>query len=79
MKTNKHLNWLLSILAFVALLFIPGRLTAAINKSQSINQITKNTPLILQHASASTIANLDHGSHVSHASHASHFSHYSSM
>ena len=81
MKTKKLLNWLISIVAFVVLLFTSNRLTAATNKSQSINQITKNTPLILQHASATAIVNLDHSSHVSHASHASHashFSHYSS-
>lgn len=52
--------------------------------NNSINSISKNSPLYLQHASSviadHSIANshYSHASHASHASHESHRSHYSS-
>ena len=82
MRNNKYLKWLvLGLVSLFCSLFcslMPASLNAATNNIQKTSEITKNTPLILQHASTATAINLEHGSHVSHASHASHASHYSS-
>lgn len=77
MKNNKHLKWLVLALISLFYLLVPASLTAATNRIHKISQITKNTPLILQHASTATNINTDHDSHVSHESHASHASHAS--
>ncbi len=77
MKTKRLWYWLISILAFVVIVFTPNKITAEINKNQKISQITKNTPLILQHVSSAAVTNLEHESHTSHSSHASHASHAS--
>ena len=74
MKNNKHLKWFVSVLVSLFCLLMPANLIASTNNTQKESQITKNTPLILQHASTATAATADHDSHVSHASHHSHYS-----
>jgi hypothetical protein len=67
---NKIVKSIASGIVAAAALIMPNSLSASTQQQN----IQKNTPLILQHASAATAINLDHGSHDSHGSHTSHYS-----
>jgi len=78
---------IISGLLLLNVLFLPSKKVSAelskyvnSNKDSKIEQVTENTPLILQHSQSILASNPDtllaaHGSHSSHASHASHASH----